>query len=49
MKQVQTPDTPAIVDRVAVKPGSEQLRDRHHAMLRSGHPREQNVGCGRFG
>jgi hypothetical protein len=48
VKQVQTTDLAAIRNRVAVKTRREQLPDRDHAMLTSGHFGDQNLGCAEF-
>ena len=45
VKEVETPDLAAIGDSVAVKSSGEQLRDRDHSMLRSGHSGDRDLGC----
>jgi hypothetical protein len=45
VKEVETPDAAAILDRVAVKPSGDQLPLCHHPMLPSRQAGDQNVGC----
>jgi hypothetical protein len=47
VKEMQTPDTAAILDRVAIQTGREQLDLTQHAMLSSRQSGDHNIGCGR--
>jgi hypothetical protein len=49
MKEVETPDTEAVLDGVAVETDGEQLRLSYDPVLWSRQPGDQNVGCGQFG
>ena len=44
VKEVETPDAAAGLDRAAPKP-SPELRQRHHAMLPRRQFGQRNVGC----
>ena len=45
VKEMQTPDTAAVLDGVAVQAGGEQLRLTDHPMLPSRQAGDPNIGC----
>jgi hypothetical protein len=45
VKEVETPDAPAVLDRVAVDSGGDQLRLGDHSVLPSRQSGERNIGC----
>jgi hypothetical protein len=49
MKEVQTPDREAVLNRTGTDPKRQQLSPSHHAMLPGCQLSEQTVGCGQLG
>jgi hypothetical protein len=45
---MQTPDAPAVGDRVVIEAPAKQLRERDHPVLPGRRSGDQNVGCGEF-
>jgi hypothetical protein len=46
VKEVKTPDAAAVLDRVTVKAGGDQLRLADHTMLPSRQSGDRDLGCG---
>jgi hypothetical protein len=46
VKERQTPDAAAVLDRVTVKAGGDQLRLTDHTMLPSRQSSDCDLGCG---
>ena len=49
VKEVQTSDANAVLDRARTEPELQQLRVRHHAMLPRRQFGQRDVGCGQLG
>jgi hypothetical protein len=46
VKEVKAPDAAAVLDRVTVKAGGDQLRLADHTMLLSRQSGDRDLGCG---